>query len=490
MLRVGPLTIGTLSEWEPGSGLTISWEPTPGTRTKALQAPISTVPIGYMQEQHIRGYCEQKAKALDYSRLMLVSCEKAGRCDVRAANYVINAHLRRHDTFRSWFEYADDGQITRRTIQNADDIEFVPVQHGELTVAQVRDVVANTPDPLQWDCFRFGIVQNEDYFTFFASVDHVHVDAALVGITLMEFHLMYTALVSGGAPLELPPAGKYDDFCIRQREFTSTLTLESPQVRTWRSFAESNDASFPDFPLPLGDPSQPCGADLVTMTMLDRDQTMQFESMCRTAGARFIGGVLACCGLAQHELTGAATYYGLTPRDTRRTPEDSMTQGWFTGLIPVTVPIVGLTFGDAARTAQVSFDSGNHLAEIPYDRIVELVPSLNRPRPNFPVINFLDAGTAPLSVLLTAELGDLNIGVYSDGLYSYQLSIYVIRVEDQTAVTIMFPDNPIAHESVVHYLRVLKSAFERIAEDGHWGDVAQLPSLTNAETEVNSSSIG
>lgn len=91
-----------------------------------------------------------------------------------------------------------------------------------------------------------------------------------------------------------------------------------------------------------------------------------------------------------------------------------MTQGWFTGLIPITVPIAGSAFGDAARAAQTSFDSGVKLAEVPYDRVVELSSTLTMPRPNFPVVNFLDAGAAPLSVLLTAELTGTNIGVYSD----------------------------------------------------------------------------
>ena len=58
-----------------------------------------------MQAQHIRGYDDQKAKGLDYSRLMIVSCDAPGRCDIRAMSYVINAHLRRHDTYRSRFEY-------------------------------------------------------------------------------------------------------------------------------------------------------------------------------------------------------------------------------------------------------------------------------------------------------------------------------------------------------------------------------------------------
>lgn len=471
-MRVGPLTVGTLFDWEPTPGNTVSWQPTPVAREKAAQAPVSSVPVSYMQAQHIRGYVEQKAKGLDYSRLMIISSDQPGQCDIRAVNYIVNAHLRRHDTYRSWFEYTDDDRIVRRTMQDVTDIEFVPVKHGELTLDDIRDLAVNTPDPLQWGCFQFGVIQGDDHFTFFASVDHVHVDAMIVGVTLMEFHMMYGSLVGGGAPLELPEAGSYDDFCIRQRQFTDALTAQSPQIRAWTEFAQSNDGSLPEFALPLGDPSKPSEADIVTMRMLDEQQTARFESACTEAGARFIGGVLACCGLAEHELTGAQTYYGLTPRDTRKTATDALTQGWFTGLIPITVPIADTSFEDAARAAQLSFDTDVQLAEVPYDRVIELAPALHQPRPNFPVINFLDAGTAPLSVLLTAELDGLNIGVYSDGRYSYQMSIYVIRVEQETAVTVMFPDNPEAEKSVARYLDALKSVFERVAESGHWRNVA------------------
>jgi hypothetical protein len=470
-LRVGPLSVGTLHDWVPKAGKTVSWEPSPAVLEKALRAPVSDIPVSYMQAQHIRGYCEQKAKGLDYSRLMIVSCERPGQCDVRAANYVVNAHLRRHDTYRSWFGYTDDGQVTRRTLAESADIEFVPVDHGELTHAQIRELVACTPDPLQWDCFRFGVIQGDDHFTFYLSVDHVHVDAMLVGATLMEFHLMYGALVGGGAPLELPDAGSYAEFCIRERRFTRALTADSPQVRAWTEFAERNHGSVPEFPLPLGDMAQTPTADIVTARMLDEQQTRRFESACTAAGARFIGGVMACCGLAEHELAGADTYYGLTPRDIRL-PSEAMTQGWFTGLVPVTVPIAGSSFGDAARAAQISVDSGQHLAEVPYHRVVELAPTVRPPAPNFPVVNVLDAGTAPLSVLLTADLENLNIGIFSDNRYSYQMSIYVVRVTQETAVTVLFPGNPIARESVARYLAALKSAFERVAHRGHWRDVA------------------
>ncbi|WP_420109945.1 condensation domain-containing protein [Mycolicibacter arupensis] len=467
MLRVGPLALGTLSDWEPEPGPTVVWQPSAAALAVAQAAPVNAVPASYMQEQHIRGYIDQTAVGLDYSRLMVLSCDMAGRCDRRAIDYIINAHVRRHETYRSWFEHADDGRLIRHVIDDPADIQLVAVDHGELTLPQVRELLNETPDPLQWDCFRFGIIQGKSHFTFFASIDHVHVDAAVAGVTLMELYFMYNALVAGGAPLELPAAGNYSEFCIRQHQFTSALTLESPEIAAWRSFAESNGNTLPGFPLPLGDPTQPCPAAMVTVTMLGEKQTVDFETVCTDAGARFIGGVLACCGLAEQELTGKGTYYGLTPRDTRRSPDDDLTLGWFTGLIPITVEVGDSSFADAATSAQVSFDSGRTLADVPYQRVRELVPTLDKPPPNFPVVNFLDAGAAPLSALIAAGLDDLNIGVYSDGRYSYQMSVYVIRVGEETAATAVFPDNPQAHESVARYLAVLKSVFERVAAGGH-----------------------
>ncbi|CAJ1506444.1 condensation domain-containing protein [[Mycobacterium] kokjensenii] len=471
-MRVGPLGLGTLGDWGPEAGPTVVWGPSAAALAAAQRAPVSEVPASYMQEQHIRGYIDQTAAGLDYSRLMVLSCDMPGRCDRRAIDYIINAHLRRHETYRSWFAHGEDGRLTRHVIADPADIQFVPVDHGELTLPQVRDLLKETPDPLQWDCFRFGIIQAKNHFTFFASIDHVHVDAAVAGVTLMELYLMYNALVAGGAPLELPPAGSYNDFCLRQHRFTSALTAESPQIQAWRGFADSNGGSLPGFPLPLGDPAQPCDAAMVTVPMLDAQQTIDFESSCTDAQARFVGGVLACCGLAHHELTGAGEYYGLTPRDTRVSPTDDLTLGWFTGLVPVTVPIGGASFAEAASAAQLSFDAGRGLAEVPYQRVMELAPDLRKPPPNFPVVNFLDAGAAPLSALITAGLDDLNIGVYSDGRYSYQMSLYVIRVEEETAVTAVYPDNPQAHDSVARYLAVLKSVFERVANAGHWENVA------------------
>jgi len=102
------------------------------------------------------------------------------------------------------------------------------------------------------------------------------------------------------------------------------------------------------------------------------------------------------------------------------------------------------------------------------------VPSLSWPRPNFPVSNFFHAGAAPLNAVLAAAdmgLAD-NIGIYPDGRFSYQLTIYIFRYGEGTVMAIMHPDNAVARKSVARYLNTMKSVSARVADSGHWGLVA------------------
>ena len=436
---------------------------------KARRAPVSSVPVCYMQAQHIRGVYDRATAGLDYSRQIIATCEVPGKCDIEAMNVALNSYLRRHDTYRSWFEYDGTGDIVRHTIADAADIEFEPNYHGELDVADARKHIVDIPSPLEWGCFTFGIVQSEDHFDFYASIDHVHGDAALIGITMLEAHGMYSSLTMTGQPMTLPDAGSFDDFCLQERASTSELTVDSPEVRAWIEFAENCNGTLPEFPLPLGNPMERTVADMVGEMLMDAEQTARFESACATAGARFVGGLFACAAMVEHEFTGAATYYGLTPRDTRRTADNFTTQGWFTGLVPITVPIAAASFGEAAWAAQTSFDSGLNMARVPYYRVLELAPWLDSPRPNFPVSNFLHGGAAPLNAVIAAtEMGySNNIGIYSDGRFSYQLTIYIFRYGDGTAMSVMFPDNPIAQKSVGRYIAAMKSVCGRVADSGH-----------------------
>ncbi|MDT5278632.1 MAG: 2-acyl-2-O-sulfo-trehalose (hydroxy)phthioceranyltransferase [Mycobacterium sp.] len=455
------MAVGSIHDWAPEPGSAVSWTPSPAAVAKARQAPASAVPASYMQAEHLRSYCEYAAKGQDMARLCILAWDIAGQCDIRAMTYVINAHLRRHDTYRSWFEQSDTEHMVRRTINHAADIQFVPTKHGEITPEQWQELLLATPNPLQWDCFRFMVIQYADHFTFCLSVDHLYIDTMFIGVLFAEIHMMYAALAAGRAPIRLGEAGSYLDYCDREHQRLSALTLDSPQVRGWIEFLENNDGTLPDCPLPLGDGSGSC--ELMTAQLMDERQTARFESACIAANARFSGGVFACAALAEYELTGAETYYGLIATDTRSSQVDFMTMGWFTGFTPITVPVAA-SFGDTARAAQVSFDSGRHLADVPWARILELAPGLRRPHRRVPLTFHLDAGVPPLSALVNSHLNGSNAKLCHDGGVPAQFDIRVYRLGNETRAIVMFPNNPIARESVTRYISALKSVYIRVAE--------------------------
>jgi hypothetical protein len=141
-----------------------------------------------------------------------------------------------------------------------------------------------------------------------------------------------------------------------------------------------------------------------------------------------------------------------------------MTTGWFTGMVPITVPAAGVSFGEATRAAQQSFDSGIGLGHVPYDRVLELVPSLRRAETCSPMMSFLDAGVPPLSALVASQLDGLNARVYGDGKVPAQLCMWVNRMDNETSVTVFFPDNPVARASVEKYVATLRSIYVAVAE--------------------------
>ena len=54
-----------------------------------------------------------------------------------------------------------------------------------------------------------------------------------------------------------------------------------------------------------------------------------------------------------------------------------------------------------------------------------------------------------------------NIGIYPDGRFSYQFTIYIFRYGVGTVTAIMHPDNPVAKKSVARYMQVMKSVRAR-----------------------------
>jgi hypothetical protein len=444
----------------------VTWEPTAESIANARRAPVSPVPPSAMQAGHLRGYVEFRKRGLDYSRTIMGSWDMPGRCDLRAMTYVVNAHIRRHATYHSWFEFKDGEPIVRHTIADPRDIQFVAREYGVMTQPAWRDHVLATPDPLQWDCFRFGIIQYEHRFALYAVVDHLHCDPILIASAYVEILMTYNALLAGKAPVALPPAASFDEFCLRESRSMSGMTADSPEVRKWIAFAEANGGTLPDFPLPLGAPSREDGGGVHVRQLLGPDQTARFEAICQRAGVRFSGGLFACVALALYELSGADTYYGLTPIDKRKSPADFMTMGWFTGVVPFIVPVDPASFEATARAAQASFDANVDLADVPYDRVLELAPWLRRPGPQFTMMNYMDAGLPPLSAVVASALNGVNATARTDGRNPAFMYATVFRLFDEVSIMVTFPNNPVARDSVARFTEAIMSVFHRLAAGG------------------------
>ncbi len=461
------VALTAIHDWVDAPGSVVSWGPSPGCLAKVAQAPVRAVPASYQQEQHIRTYREHSANGLEMARLLIPAWNIPGRCDIRAMTYVINSYLRRHDTYHSWFDFDEQDRVVRHAVVNPADIQFVATKNGEMNAAQWRKHILETPSPLQWDCFRFGVIQRADHFTFYASIDHIHADAMFMVALFVEIYQNYSALGEGGAPIKLPDPGRYLDYCTRQREYTSALTLESPAVLEWLDFLRRNGGTLPTFPLPLEGSDIPCTGDLITVKLMDSHDSDRFEAVCAQSGVRFIGGVFACAAIAERELAGVDVYQVITPTTTRSSPAEFMTTGWFTGIVPISVPVEGMSFNQVARAAQAAFDSGMHLANVPIERVLELaasVPGIRKPGPGVPMLSYLDIGLPPLNPVVMGQWQDRNGTLYTDLGAANQIGMWVNRRDTGTTVTVAYPDNAVARESVAQYVDMMKVVFLRAAE--------------------------
>ncbi|OBF02856.1 acyltransferase [Mycobacterium sp. ACS4054] len=475
------VALGNIYEWQPAHGPLTMWTATPSSHAAARAAQPSDLAPSYQQAQHLWAAFHGRAMNRELPRLMIVSWDIPGTCDIAAMTAAVNAHVRRHDTYHSWYEF-NDGVIVRHALDDPALIDFVPVSFGHQTVDEVRThVLTTTPGTLEWGSFTYGVVQQADYFTFYASVDHLHIDGLSAGVIFVDIHLAYQELARGRQPSALPEATSYRDYTARQRERVAGLTLSSSEIKDWIAFARDTDGDWPSFPLPLGDTWASSRGDLVTVDLLDAAQTEAFDAACGAAGARFIGGVLACTALAERELTGGAVYHGFTARDTRTPGVDTMTVGWFASLVPVTVPTGGTTFAEAARAAQKSFDAAKDLAGVPVERLIELATpdelGIKLPTRLPMMLSFLDFRKIPLAGLWA----ETNFGTYGDSLSHGGINMWINRHAEKTTVTMSFPDNAIARESVDRYIATLGETFARAIDAATGEPRADAPTRNDDE---------
>lgn len=452
------VAIGSISgNWTPGRGVLTEWRASPSSRALAAAAPVDPLPPTFQQKQHLRSALTARKRRRDSARLILTSWNVAGWCDIAAMTEAINAHLRRHDTYHSAFDFrafdiTDAGEVTRRTIEDPELIEFVPAVLGFMEQDQIRDhVLTATPGTLEWDCFTFGVIQKEHHFTVYANIDHLHTDGTSSLVIYGDITRDYQELTLGRDESDAEPAA-YRDFTENQHDEVDTLTRESGPVKDWVDFAVDADGEWPSFPLELGSADDGSGGAF-TAEILDAAQTEAFDTACRRAGARFSGGVLACAAIADHDFTHADIVHIFSPLDTR-TKDQATSVGWYASLFPISVEI-GSDFGETARSAQKSFDANKHLAAVPFDRVLDLVDP--------EVLG--DAGSdQPMMVSLfdfrklDPAIAD-NLGMFIDDLNHGSINIWATRNRDCTTITVSFPETFDSRRSIHNYIAALRDAF-------------------------------
>jgi hypothetical protein len=94
------------------------------------------------------------------------------------------------------------------------------------------------------------------------------------------------------------------------------------------------------------------------------------------------------------------------------------------------------------------------------------------------MLSYLDAGLPPLSAVVSSQIAGRNVSAYCDGRTPAYLCMWVGRLYDETSLTIFFPNNPVARNSVTRYVEALKSVYVRVAEGRN--DSVPLPEIAPA----------
>lgn len=457
---------GLIDEWEPAPGRLIGWVASPRARERAAGAPEHPVPPSHQQEEYLRLADRHREAGFRYSGLCVVTAEiPDGNLDRAAMTRVVNAFLQRHDTFRTWFALGPGGTV-RRHLVPADAVEFVPVDHGEIYDPQtIREhVEKTTPGPFHWDCFTFGAIERAGSTTVYLAADHLHTDGFGQYIAGFDLAALYVAQVWQDPGVLVEPAS-YLDYCARERAYSEQLTPNSPGVRRWAQLLRGNDGELPSFPLDLGKRLDGYNRSAHrTLALLDADAAERFERVCAAQGADFAGGIFAAAALAERELTGSDYYFGMTPISTRVSAAERASVGWYVSLVPVAFPVgAGTPFTRMVAMAQRAYDDGLLLAPTPLHRVLHLLQSDTeiraRPGSGHPMISYVD--TRELSGSEYLDMAEC--GVYANRAASEEVLMWINRFPDRTTVSVIYPDTPVAHESVDRYITALAAVFADIA---------------------------
>ncbi|MFB8172575.1 condensation domain-containing protein [Kitasatospora purpeofusca] len=386
-----------------------------------------------------------------------------GRVDVGALARAWRTWLRRHDALRTWFAPEDTG-LERRLLP-PEAVTVRPVGHGrrasgEAVRAWMRERFTEAISPVAWPGFVAGAIVRDKSSTLFFAVDHAHTDGCSLARVFAEIRALYTA-ETGGAPALLPRTGSHLDYCLAEARSNAALDPAHPVATQWVDFLSRGLPA--SLALPLGvEPGGRHPSVYETVDLLDLPQAEAFAAACRRTGASFAAGAIGALALAEHELAGTSHYRRLMVAHTRGERRWHAAQGWFVNLVPVEFPVTDCrSFTATATAAHHALGRAQAMAAVSPARVLELHPAaalaLGSTVP--PVLSYVDLRHTPGSRDWTAA----GFGVLGSGAPVGGVSVWLWRLWQGLRLTVAYPDNPVARDSVHRYLHQLRRILEPAA---------------------------
>ena len=407
-----------------------------------MAAHRSGTPASLEQEQHLRSYLRSQEQGLPLSRLVCVTWVEPGQCDVVAMTAAINGHLNRHDTYRSRF-LVTDRTCERYELPEGHLIDFRPADRGVMSGPEIRAAIEDVPGSVEWDCFRFFVIQHQDSFTVCAAIDHLHCDGLLVAPVFGDIHNAYLGHKSPS------PATSHLDFCGDQAARVSRLTMDSPEVQEWRTFVADSEGTSTLVP-PRYRRSAMTSV-LTVHSLMDGAASRDFERECGRNGVRLIGGLLGVVGCAWNRASGASRFRCVSPTILRDIPDVTQSLGWETGVVPVSFATDGRTPVTAMRCAQSSFDDSRHAAWIPPAAVMRVLGQDTDNRAgdwSIPVVSLMDYTRSPFDTIALAEWTAREGRLLLNDGVADQVLLWFVRDEEGVTLTVSAPHDRVGEDWV------------------------------------------
>jgi hypothetical protein len=454
--------------FRPAPGRVTEWTVSPETAAAAHTAPADATPLSYNQQLHLASYLALTSAGQPGNPWIGVVFELPGEADLDALGRAFTAFVQRHDSLRTGFRPTATG-IDRFTVRaEAVDLQATPVGDFDCEVelfAYLTERLSKGTNPFDWPPYVFGVITRESGSTVYAAMDHTVSDGYSLALVVNDVHELYLAELES-RPAELPDTGTFATHAALEIVKGETMTADDAVIARWREFIADCNGTGPRFALDLGvETGTTYDQDVMTVRVLDADDTEAFDTVCRENGGGLFPGLLASMAIVARELTGVEEFRTVTPLHTRFKPEWRHSMGWYITCAPLAFTITDAeTFTDVLANAHTSLRGTLGNAKFPASKVVSLLGDDFTPtrRDMFSMVSYIDYRKVP-GAERHADSKPLTLG---ETLQADDAHVWTSRLADGLYLTIRYPVTPIAPELLQQYADRISEVLRRVTVAG------------------------